>query len=242
MLSVVAVSGCTGLLPRVQEAAVDAAADPWTWVPLAGAGAIALSGTDRQISDWARAETPLYGSGVAALRASDDFRDASSAGAWLTFAGARQRGGGDWLEAKGLDAAGAYAGITTAWYITGSLKQATQRPRPHGGPTYDSFPSAHSTGAFANATMARYYADGVSLGTPARSGIKWTTSALAAATAWARVEGGMHYPTDVLVGAAIANFGTRFMLQLTEPKGPRAWRFQTTSDGEAINIGLEKGF
>jgi hypothetical protein len=29
--------------------------------------------------------------------------------------------------------------------------------------------------------------------------------------AWARVEGEKHYPTDVLVGAALGNFITRFV-------------------------------
>jgi membrane-associated phospholipid phosphatase len=29
--------------------------------------------------------------------------------------------------------------------------------------------------------------------------------------AWARVEGEKHYPTDVLVGAALGNFLTRFV-------------------------------
>ena len=43
--------------------------------------------------------------------------------------------------------------------------------------------------------------------------IGWKAANVAAATsvAWARVEGGKRCPTDVLVGAALGNFTTRFI-------------------------------
>ncbi|WP_303905216.1 phosphatase PAP2 family protein [Thiohalomonas denitrificans] len=232
-------SGCSGLLPRIQDAAVDAARDPWTWVPLAGAGAIALTGTDHEISDWAEARTPLYGSNENALEASDTFREASRASAQLTLLVASKRGDGHWLKEKSIDAAGGFAGVMAAKDLTGMLKRTTQRPRPDGS-NDESFPSAHATDAFANATVARYFANGLPLGKPVRGGVKWATSGFAVATAWARVEGGVHYPTDVLVGAAIANFSSRFFLGLTEE--PRSWWFKPRRDGDAIIIEMEKEF
>ena len=36
--------------------------------------------------------------------------------------------------------------------------------------------------------------------------LKTTFTTFAAATAWSRVEGGKHYPSDVLFGAALGNF------------------------------------
>ena len=41
---------------------MDAARDPWVWIPLAGAAGLQIDNWDRDVSDWARRETPLYGS------------------------------------------------------------------------------------------------------------------------------------------------------------------------------------
>ena len=41
-----------------------------------------------------------------------------------------------------------------------------------------------------------------------RSALKGTNLALASATAWARVEGKKHFPSDVLAGAALGHFLT----------------------------------
>lgn len=242
LLSLVALTGCSGLMPRLQDAALSAAKDPWTWAPLAGAGVIALSDSDERISDWASEETPVYGSNADALEASSDFRQAANTGGWLALAAARPRGEGYWLKEKGVDAAAGYAGIKSARTVTGYLKGATDRERPNGDPTRDSFPSAHATEAFAAASLARYYADGLPLSDPFRAGVKWSAAGLAAATAWARVEGGVHYPTDVLVGAAIANFSTRFFLHLSEPRDGTRWQVRPMSDGESLVIGFEKRF
>jgi hypothetical protein len=95
-----------------RDAAVNAARHPGTWVPAMGAVVIAAGGWDRDISDWAIAQRPIFGSHEAAQDASDILR--SSAQLALT--------------------------------------------------------------------------------------------ALAAGTAWARIEAGQHYPTDVLAGAALGNF------------------------------------
>jgi hypothetical protein len=36
--------------------------------------------------------------------------------------------------------------------------------------------------------------------------LKWTFDSLAAITGWARVEAGMHFPSDVLAGWALGHF------------------------------------
>ncbi len=76
--------------------------------------------------------------------------------------------------------------------VTTALKVSVNRRRPDGGG--DSFPSGHSTAAFAAATLL-WRNSGPGVGVPA--------CAIAAATAYSRVESGRHYPSDVLAGAAI---------------------------------------
>src|SRR5262249_16016817 len=53
--------------------------DPNTWVPIAGAGLLQIRGLDREISDWARENTPVFGSTENATDASDNWRGVSYA-------------------------------------------------------------------------------------------------------------------------------------------------------------------
>ena len=103
-----------------------------------------------------------------------------------------------------------FAGLTTHL-----LKIATSRPRPR---QYDpqryattqqsqaSFPSGHSTAAGAGASA---YAITFWLRhprSPWRYVVLGTATALAGGTAWARVEAGAHFPSDVAAGLAIGTF------------------------------------
>jgi membrane-associated phospholipid phosphatase len=196
---------------------------------------------DERISHWAKTENPLFGSRPAARDASDRFRFLSSSTAWATFLIAEKSGDGPWFAEKGGDFAGNMGGLAAARNITGVLKPAVHRERPHNGPVHDSFPSAHSTDAFAHASMGRHYADGLPGGDAWQTSANVALNTFAAATAWGRVEGGVHYPSDVLAGAAIANFFTRFIIDLAGSDGIRGWRVspRTREDGTVI-IDFEK--
>ncbi len=52
-------------------AARDALLDPWTWGPVLAATAFQIDGWDRRVSDWARRETPIFGSTAGAHFPSD---------------------------------------------------------------------------------------------------------------------------------------------------------------------------
>lgn len=224
------IAACSSFGARSRHAAVVAASDPWSWVPLAGAAAIVVTNSDERISDWAKRDTPLFGSREAAIAASDRFRRYASNSAWAIFLTAPQQHDASWLAEKGVDASGNLLGLAFARGTTGMLKHATQRQRPNGNPVRDSFPSAHTSDAFAHATLARSYADDPGLNRPLREGMHLASNGFAFATAWGRVEGGAHYPSDVLMGAALANFTSRFLVKLATTNTKFDWRVRTHTD------------
>ena len=180
-----------------------ALADPATWIPAAGAGAIAAGGWDRSISDWAVENTPVFGSEERALRASDELRAATN----LTMLGTAmfvpdaESPVASRVERALVEEGGAV--VTTS--TTTLLKQATGRLRPDGS-DFESFPSGHASRAAACASMAVGNLDEIPMSPVARSWLKAGSYTLAAGTAWARVEGGVHFPTDVLAGMALGNY------------------------------------
>lgn len=230
------------LLPgwqRVRSAAVHAVTDPYTWAPAAGAAVVGLGGFDRRISDWARDHRPVFGTTRNAKRWSDDLSDAAGIGA-LASALATPSGEGPgevvWNKAKGL--AVEIAAVGTAMTTTVTLKGLTHRQRPDDS-DHESFPSGHSTKAFAYATVGRRNLEALPLPQGLRSALGVGFDAVATATAWARVEAGKHYPSDVLAGAALANLLTGFVhdafLGLDPGAGPTV-AFEPVAGGLAVDL------
>jgi len=204
---------------RIPQAAKDAALDPITWLPLVGAGVIAVGDWDHNISDWATEHTPIFGSKSGAEDYSDVARDVllaeGFATALLTPSG-NEAGEWFWNKARGV-AVGAGA-VALTDFATSELKDAFDRERPNGND--GSMPSGHSSSAFAGMALANRNLDYIEMNRYTRTGLKTANIALATSVAWARVEGEKHFPTDVLVGAALGNFTTRFIYDAfigTEP-------------------------
>jgi hypothetical protein len=188
---------------KLGAAAVESLKDPLTWGPAAGALVFSLGDLDREVSDWARQEQPLFGD------------DADQAGDWLlggitglylgsallTDSGAGQ----EWQsnKARGLGL-GLAANLTTAGLGYG-LKQTASRTRPDGSDR-ESFPSGHSSLAATNAALFSGNLDSLPLASPARTLLRGSGYGLAWGTAWARIEAGKHYPSDVLAGLALGNW------------------------------------
>jgi membrane-associated phospholipid phosphatase len=218
---------------RVREAAVAAVRDPWVWAPLAGAAAFQVNSLDRRTSDWARENTPVFGSTLKAEQWSDDLRAASAllaAGTLLaTPSGSDPQ---EWMINKAKGAAVELAAMGATSLTTELLKQASGRERPNAADD-TSFPSGHSSSAAVNGRLALLNLDSIDMGHGARVAADVGVELTVFGTAWARVEAGAHYPSDVLVGMALGNFFGRFMTDAFLGPGSRQSLAITATDGGA---------
>ena len=191
---------------KLKSTAWKAARDPQTWVPLAGALVLSVGDLDEDLSDWAVRETPLFGSEDSADDASDDMRVALGL---TTIVSALSTPGGtgsvEWAGAKfkGLLVEASAAALTAS--ATANLKDLTERDRPNGRQD-NSFPSAHSSAAFSFAALTSRNVNAMNLRPATKKVMRYSANTVAGLTAWARVEAKKHYPTDVLVGAALGHF------------------------------------
>jgi len=194
----------------VRESAVRAAKSPYTWAPLAGAALLQIGDWDSDVADWASENTPVFGSQQSALDASGTLDDISAA-AWLITALATPSGdsSGEWLadKSKGI-AVGVAASLVTGG-ITSAVKSWSDRTRPDSSGS-DSFPSGHSSSAAAFSTLAARNVQSIDMSSNFRRTTGIGFGVIAAGTAWARVEGGVHYPSDVLAGMALGHFVAAF--------------------------------
>jgi len=190
---------------RVGKAALNAALEPETWAPAAGAGLFQIGSFDRNVSHWASERTPIFGSQTNAGTASDVLNGVSI-GTTVITAVATPSGeqSGDWAlnKAKGLSVDITAVALTSG--VTSGLKSAVDRPRPTG--SGQSFPSGHASNTSVCDTLSARNVDSLSITDGARLGLKIGFTALTVSTAWARVEAKQHYPSDVLGGMALGHF------------------------------------
>lgn len=189
---------------RIVHAALEAAKDPVTWGPAAGAAALQIGGLDDDISDWTNEETPLFGSRETASDASD-WLLAASVAAYVGTGLAAPAPHGDWLRTKAKGFAVGSAAIAATAGSTALLKEIADRRRPL-GQNDDSFPSGHASLASVSARLThetlRYY--DVERGTRIAADV--ALGGLALMAGWARIEAGEHHPADLLAGAALGSF------------------------------------
>lgn len=191
---------------RLTHAMSNAARDPQTWAPAIGAVVFSATDWDKDVSEWAQAHHPVFGSQSAALHASDDLRDGAKYGAIVTAL--LTPNGPDTttavtgkLKGMGLQL-GAYFATES---VTTALKRGVARQRPNGG-NNRSFPSGHTSAAFAAGTLARRNVAVSGFSPTAERVLDIGFVSLGVGTSWARVEAGVHYPSDVLAGAALGHF------------------------------------
>jgi hypothetical protein len=180
-------------------------------VPLGGGLLFALDDFDGRVSDWASDHNPIFGSRRNARNASDNLRTAllmeSAVTALATPSGDEPT---EWTFSKLKGLGVEYVAIRATYDVTGWLKNDIDRQRPDKSNDY-SFPSGHSSSSFSYMTLANRNLDSIDLPEPVTPVLKTGNLLLATSVAWARVEGRRHYPSDVLVGAALGHFLTAFI-------------------------------
>jgi membrane-associated phospholipid phosphatase len=133
------------------------------------------------------------------------------------------------FRAATYDAAQAFI-VNVAW--TGALKYATQRGRPDGSSRL-SFPSGHTSNAFAWATIADHHY-GHKVGLPAL--------ALASLVGVSRLEKNAHHLSDVIAGAALGYVTGRTVARRDGERPARASRFSLAPAAPASGAGLGVAF
>ena len=208
---------------RLAKAAADAALAPETWAPLAGAGVFWAGGLDHPVSDWAVDHHPVFGSQSGADHASDYLLEASMAAyaaSGLAVPSGDQHG--EWALNKAKAGAVGIAAFLAAESLITPIKNISDRTRPDGSDT-ESFPSGHATDSALFTTLASRNLEYLPLSPYQRTLSRAGLAGLTVGTAWARVEAGKHFPSDVLAGAAIGHFfGVFFNDAFLAPGSPVA--------------------
>ena len=218
---------------RVRQAAADAGRDPWVWVPIAGALAFQVDGLDRRTSDWAREHTPVFGSTQDAERWSDNLRAASGfmmLGTLIATPGGDDPG--EWTVNKLKGGAVELAAVGATSLATSVLKNTAGRTRPDGSDD-ESFPSGHTSSAAVSGRLAKANLDSISMNDAARRAADLGIDVTVIGTAWARVEAGAHFPSDVLAGMALGNFLAHFATEAFLDPGSSSSITLTPVDGGA---------
>jgi hypothetical protein len=198
-------------LKGVSRAAYHALFDLQTLIPTAGALVFAINDFDKKVSNWAGDHHPIFGSKDNADKASDylliPLYAETCLTAFVTPSGDDPKNWAYW-KMKGIAVEGLAIGATAE--VTTLLKEVTNRNRPD-RISDKSFPSGHSSGAFANATLSNRNLNVISLPKEVRLPVQVGNILLATSVAWARVEAKKHYPSDVLAGAALGHFISAFV-------------------------------
>lgn len=160
---------------------------------------------DEDISDWASDNTPIFGSEETA----DDWSD--------YLDGALQV---EWVATSLLiddpqyqpyqKFIGQSSALIATSSITGVLKETVKRERPDGN-NDKSFPSGHTSNAFATATLNNYNLQHANMSENKIKMAQFSNLALSSGVAWSRVEANRHHLGDVMFGAAIGRFTAVFV-------------------------------
>ena len=195
---------------RVRRAAITAASDPWVWGPLAGAALLQVDHFDQRISRWGRTHTPVFGSEANATRWSYRLRSASVGVdiAALLFAPSGPFGK-TWLEDKAKGYLVNLVAATSAIESNTLISRMVHRERPNRFNDH-SFPSNHTTASAVYTQLAMLNLREIPVTHEERIALDVGLHGLTFATAWARIEGGWHYPSDTLFGMALGNFCAEF--------------------------------
>lgn len=190
---------------RFLHAARTAFYDYGTWPLLLGAAAFRANDYDSKVADYAMEHRPLFSESDTAARETDDLRSFTDV---LTFGTAVAVDEG-W-EDKGKRALVESGAIFATRFTTTQMNAWVNREYPDGSGN-DAFGSHHAASPFAAAALTRRNVASIEMPRWAKISINASSYAAATASAWGRIEMGLHYPSDQLVSAAVGNFIAIFL-------------------------------
>jgi membrane-associated phospholipid phosphatase len=187
-----------------------------------GAGAmaaLAVHPSDARVARWAATEGPSSYTGFGATLGNGwtqaGFAVGTYAGGLISHSAEVTHLGSDLIRAQALNG-----------LITQVVKMSADRRRPSGGP--HSFPSGHSSAAFATAAvLQRHYGWRAAL--PAYG--------LAGFIAWSRVRQDAHFMSDVLVGGAL---GTIVGRTIASPAHAHQWTIAPSATRNSVGVMVVK--
>jgi hypothetical protein len=172
-------------------------------MPVLGAAIVAAGGWDHDISDWAVRERPVFGSDESARDASDLLCTSAHVGMIATIIAVPSKSD-SWLASVAKRTVWEHVGVLAATGLVDPIRRTAGRDRPLGGKR--SFPSWHATRAAAYVALGNRNISLASVSSPFRYSTQSALALISTGTGWAEIEAGEHYPTDVLVGAALGSF------------------------------------
>ena len=195
------------------------------WVPLAAAAVFAATNADHEVSDRAIEHKPIFGSTENAADWADGLSTGLVASAVVTSFALRD----DNYQPLVTD----LLALGSAYAFSAGMKRAVGRTRPDGWNDL-SFPSLHATSAFAGANITARNLATLDVGNA--DFIQPVLVAFATASAWGRIEGARHYPSDVLAGAAIGNFFAGVANAFVEDRRAVSVSYVPTIDGGELMV------
>ncbi len=224
---------------QVGEAAKSAALDPLTWAPTAGAAVFAVTDLDDEVLEWASDHNPVFGDIEDAKDWSDDLAVVASVN-WFATALAVPSGEENLRVNKGKGMGMQALALFATRSITDGLKSVVDRERPD-RPADNSFPSLHTSGATAAATLSARNIDQMPLTDTQKRWWKAGGYTVAGLTGWARIEGNRHYPSDVLFGFALGHFIAAFVNDaFVTPQARDSFTFRVDrADTQSLVVGVD---
>ena len=213
-----------------QNAAWEALESPRTWGPALGASVFLVTKTDRGVSDWAQQSTPVFGSGANAQMWSDTLRFAGNR--LMNVAQISHFAVSDSWNRSWKQAFVGYGSAIVATEAGWAVKKLTDRDRPIPAENSPSFPSQHAARCFAYNGQMRLTFEDAGVDNFFSDCVIFAGDLAAWGTAWARVESGSHFPSDVLAGAALGNFTAIFLQRSFLGSDPdSSWVIQPMESG-----------
>ena len=241
-LSIILLSGCTlsqkSYSSDFGTVVIDSLKDPFTWGNLVLAGVIAPF--DHRISRYMVENKPLFNGG--ASDESDNFRSYTNWSMQLSILSVAEDYNNDLsdvflIKTERLLRDNLSSGLTVM--TNTQIQNIVDRKRPLTGS--GGFPSGHTSRTFATAYFARQNYNNSFFNDNTRTSLIFFTYLSAYTTGIARIEAGAHYPSDVLVGAALGNFGASILYHYTNEYIPNLKPIITASKHNA-SVGFEYVF